>query len=60
VGRREDRSVIDYILEEKEIKEEMRYLEIRDKIESDHHPVIACMDEGGREKEEWRRKEKSG
>jgi len=37
-------SVIDYIiLEEEEIREEMRYLEIRDRIESDHPPVIAWM-----------------
>jgi len=46
-------SVIDYILGEEEIREEMGYLEIRDKIESDHPPVIAWMRrerEGGMEK----------
>jgi len=52
---RREESVIDYILVEEEIREEIGYLEIRDRIESDHHPV---MDEEGREKEEWRRKEK--
>jgi len=50
-------SVIDYILVEEEIREEMGYLEIRDKIESDHHPVI---DEEERGKEKWRKKEKGG
>jgi len=35
------KSVIDYILGKEEIREERRYLEIRDRIESDHHPVIA-------------------
>jgi len=50
-------SVIDYILVEEQIREEMGYLEIRGKIESDHHPVI---DEEGSGKEKWRRKEKSG
>jgi len=48
--------IIDYILGEKEIREEMGYLEIRDRIESDHHPVIALMRKG----EEWKRKEKNG
>jgi len=45
-GRRE--SVIDYILGEEEIREEMGYLEIRDRIESDHHSVIAWMRKGER------------
>jgi len=42
--------VIDYILGEEEIREEMGYLEIRDRIESNHHPVIAWMRKG----ERWR------
>jgi len=47
MGGKEE-SVIDYILGEKEIREEMGYLEIRDRIESDHHSVIAWMRKGGR------------
>jgi len=34
-------SVIDYILREEEIREEMGYLEMGDRIESIHHSVIA-------------------
>jgi len=41
-GRREE-LVIDYILGEKEIREEMGYLEIIDRIESDHHPVMSWI-----------------
>lgn len=33
-------SVIDYILVKEEIKEEIESLEIRDYIESDHHPLV--------------------
>jgi len=46
-------SVIDYILEEEELREEMGHLEIRDGIKSDHPPVITWMRrerEGGMEK----------
>jgi len=43
-----EESVIDYILEEEQIREEMEYLEIRDRIELDHHPVIAWIRKGER------------
>gem|GEM_PF-6207750 len=59
MGRREE-SVIDYILGEEEIREEIRYLEIRDKIESNNHPVIAWMRKGERKRNgEGRRKRMS-
>jgi len=41
-------SVIDYILGKKEMKEEIRYLEIGDRIESDHYSVVAWMRRGER------------
>jgi len=46
-------SVIHYILGEEEIREEIGYLKIRDRIESDHPSLVAWMRierEGGMEK----------
>jgi len=47
MGGREE-SVIDYILGEEEIREEIGHLEIRDRVESNHHPMIAWMRKGER------------
>jgi len=44
-----------HILGEEEIREEMGYLKIRDRIKSDPSD---SMNKEGREKEEWRKKEK--
>jgi len=56
VGRMWGKERVGHRLEEE--TREMGYLEIRDRIESDHHTVIAWMKKREREKEEWRRKEK--
>jgi len=51
-----EESIIDYILEEEEIREEMGYLKKSDKIELDHHSVIARIRKGERR----RKQKKSG
>jgi len=38
-------SVIDYVLVEEEGREEVERLEVRDKVNSDHHPVVVWMKE---------------
>jgi len=40
-------SVIDYVLVEEEGREEVERLEIGDKVDSDHHPVVVWMKERG-------------
>jgi len=40
-------SVIDYVLVEEEGREEVERLEIGDKVDSDHQPVVAWMKERG-------------
>jgi len=43
-------SVIDYILGEEEGREEIERLEVGDKVDSDHHPVVVWMKGGGDER----------
>ncbi|KYN09445.1 hypothetical protein ALC57_18442 [Trachymyrmex cornetzi] len=42
-------SVIDYILMDKEMREEIYYMKIEDAIDSDHHPLIVTL-KGGRDR----------
>lgn len=53
-GRR--KLVINYILEEARMKEEIERFEIRDKIDSDHQPVVVWVREAGKGKTRRKRK----
>lgn len=44
--------MIDYVIGDKRIKDKVKRLEIRDKIDSDHQPVELWIKE-----EKWRREE---
>jgi len=46
-------TVIDYVIRERELKEEIKKMEIGDKVESDHHPIIVWI-KGKVEREERR------
>jgi len=46
-------SVIDYILGVEERREEIERLEVGDKVDSDHHPVVVWM-KGGEDKRRLR------
>ncbi|KYN30070.1 hypothetical protein ALC57_00472 [Trachymyrmex cornetzi] len=39
-------SVIDYVLVDKETREEIEYMEVGDAIDSDHHPLVVAWKEG--------------
>jgi len=52
-GRRE-KSVIDYVIINEEIREEIMRLEMGDQVDSDHHPVIIKL-RGGKKKGENRK-----
>jgi len=48
-------TVIDYVIGDKEVKERVKKLRIRDRVESDHHPVELWMEvEGAREEKRWK------
>jgi len=51
---------VSYILGEEEIREEIGYLEIRDRVESNHHSMIAWMRKGERRRNGKGRRKRRG
>lgn len=36
-------TVIDYVLGEEKIRDKVERLEVGERVDSDHHPLVACM-----------------
>lgn len=64
-------TVIDYVIGEEEVRERISKLEVGERIDSDHHPIVITVEGGERERRkrkrgiresggevEWRREEK--
>ncbi|XP_029176945.1 golgin subfamily A member 6-like protein 22 [Nylanderia fulva] len=49
-------SVIDYIIVSRETKEKIERMEVGDKVDSDHHPIVAWIEGETEEKKEKRQK----
>lgn len=55
-------SVIDYVVGEERVKDKIKKMEVRENVESDHHPLIVTLERrGGKGKEKRKeREEKKG
>lgn len=41
-------TVIDYVMGREEVRRKVKWMRVEDRMESDHHPIVVCV-EAGRE-----------